>query len=182
MSVSTIKIHDKYFVPYLTEIQIQQKVAEMAQTLNAYFHDKDVLVLSVLNGAFMFTADLVRHLSFDPEVHFLKISTYEDAMTSSHTVKELWGLEKLSLAGKHLLVIEDIIDTGFTASVLRNILNEKHPASTSFVSLLFKPDSFQGDIPPEFIGFSIPPDFVVGYGLDYAQRGRTLKEIFILKD
>lgn len=174
-----MQIHDKTFLPFLSESEIQEKVQSIAKQLNTEYENKEVILISVLNGAFIFTADLMRHLAFQPEVQFAKVSTYGNAMNSTQKIREVWGLENLSIEGKDVLIVEDIIDTGFTADFLRAEIQKHRPASLSFVTLLFKPDAFQGQYPPEYMGFSIPTEFVVGYGLDYAQKGRELREILV---
>jgi hypoxanthine phosphoribosyltransferase len=172
-----MQIHDKIFTPFLSEADIQEKVQSLAKQLNTEYAGKNVILISVLNGAFIFISDLVRHLMFQPEVQFVKVSTYGNAMNSTQKIREVWGLENLSIEGKDVLMVEDIIDTGFTADFLRAEIQQYRPASLAFVTLLFKPDAFQGQYPPEYRGFSIPTEFVVGYGLDYAQKGRELREI-----
>lgn len=175
-----IKIHDKIFVPYLSEAEIQHNITRLATQINADYAGKETLFLPILNGAFIFAADLVRKLDFAPEIQFVKISTYNNSMESSQSVKNVFGLENLNLTGKHILITEDIVDTGFTVDFLIDFLQKYEPASIKVIALLYKPDSFKGKTPPHYAAFEIPSAFVVGYGLDYAQRGRELKEIYVL--
>ena len=177
-----IKIHDKTFVPYLSETEIQDNISRLATQINADYTGKNTLFLPILNGAFMFAADLLRKLTFAPEIQFVKISTYNNSMKSSQNVKNVFGLEGLDLKGKHILITEDIVDTGFTVDFLVDFLQKYEPASIKIVALLYKPASFVGKTLPDYVAFEIPPAFVVGYGLDYAQKGRELKEIYVLSE
>lgn len=174
-----MQIHQKTFAPYLSATEIQAKVKTIAAELNALYEGQDVLLVVVLNGAFIFAADLVRHLTFQPEIQFIKVSSYGNEMVSSQKIREVGGWDNLNIQGRTVLVIEDIIDTGFTADFLREKFQQESPNSLAFVCLLFKPDAFQGIIAPEYTGFIIPSDFVVGYGLDYAQKGRELSDIWV---
>lgn len=174
-----MEIHQKKFVPYLSTTEIQAKVRTIAAELNSLYEGDDVLLIVVLNGAFIFAADLVRYLTFQPEIQFIKVSSYGNEMQSSQKMGEILGWENLSIEGRTVLVIEDIIDTGFTADFLREKIQSQAPFFLGFVSLLFKPNAFQGRIAPEHTGFIIPSDFVVGYGLDYAQKGRELSDIWV---
>lgn len=177
-----INIHDKKFVPYLSATQIQNRIGQVAAQLNEDYAGKETLFLPILNGAFMFAADLIRELAFAPEIQFVKISTYGNGMTTGQNAKNVFGLEGLAVKGKHILITEDIVDTGFTVDFLIDFLQKYEPASIKIVALLYKPASFKGKTPPHYAAFEIPPAFVVGYGLDYAQRGRELKEIYVLAE
>ncbi len=177
--METVQIKDKSFKLYISKEQLQARIAELAAEINETYKGKDVIVLPVLNGAFMFASDFVRALSVQPEIQFVKVSTYGDGLTSSEHANVLLGLNK-GVKGKEVLIVEDIVDTGYTLQFLRQYLSSIGATSVKMVTLLFKPDNFQFDNPPEYQGFAIPSDFVVGYGLDYAQKGRELEAIYTL--
>lgn len=180
--MTRIKVHDKYFVPFITETQISEKIAGLASLINRDYEGKNLLVLSVLNGSFIFTADLVRQLTIPAEVQFLRISTYGNTMESSENAREVWGLQNLTLKDRAVLIVEDIIDSGYTLSFLYDVLEKLQPASLTVATLLFKPAAFKGTHRPDYTGFEIPNAFVVGYGMDYAQQGRELKAIYQLSE
>ncbi|MEO0895203.1 MAG: hypoxanthine phosphoribosyltransferase [Bacteroidota bacterium] len=175
-----IHIKDKSFVPYISEQEIMDRVASLGAQLNQEYADKSPLMIVVLNGAFVFAADLARELTVNPEIQFIRISTYGDSMTSSKDAQLLLGLE-VETEGKDVIIIEDIVETGFTVQYLIDNIRSHNPSSIKLVTLLFKPEKFEGGHKPDFVGFEIPSDFVVGYGLDYAQQGRELKALYQLK-
>jgi hypoxanthine phosphoribosyltransferase len=175
-----ITIKGKPFELYLTAEQIEERVRELAKEINAAYQGIRPVVMPVLNGAFMFAADLIRHLVVRPEIQFVKVSTYGTKMESSGQAQLLLGLDE-QLKGRHVLLIEDIVDSGYTAEFLRNQVDQHQPASVKMVTLLFKPELFQSAYKPEFVGFEIPPEFVVGYGLDFAHEGREWPGIYRLK-
>jgi hypoxanthine phosphoribosyltransferase len=175
-----ISILDKTFEEYLSEENIQARIADMGRELNRAYAGKDPLIVSVLNGAFIFTADLVRHLNFDPEIQFVRLSSYHGGTQSSGQMRVLLDLSN-SPEGRDVLIVEDIVDTGRTLDWLRRDLMLKGAQSVKIASLLFKHEMYQFDTPPEYYCFKIPNAFVVGYGLDYAERGRNLKAIYSLK-
>lgn len=164
-----IQVHDKIFSPYLSETQIKTRVAELGAELNDFYSNKNPLFLPILNGSFIFAADLARELTISPDIQFVKISSYGNEMESAKKINSIFGLDNLQIEGRHILIIEDIVDSGFTVDFLVEYLRQKSPASLKICALLYKPDSFQGENVPDFVGFAIPSDFVVGYGLDYAQ-------------
>ncbi|MDX1908475.1 MAG: hypoxanthine phosphoribosyltransferase [Bacteroidia bacterium] len=174
---ATVQIGQYQFVTYITEEQIRHRVAELGARLNHDYAGRTPLMLVILNGAFMFAADLIRELTMAPEIEFVRISTYGDSMTSSENAQVLLGLE-IEVDGRDVIIVEDIVDTGYTTQYLQEYLEQQGPASVRLVTLLFKPDNFKGGTPPDYVGFDIPPAFVVGYGLDYAQRGRELRCIY----
>lgn len=175
------EIKDKVFKTYITKEQIQSQVEWMAEMINRdYGMYQKILIVGVLNGSFMFTSDLVRNIRRDCEVTFMKVSSYQ-GMDSSGEVSELIGLDAEKVNGSHVLLIEDIVDTGLTMKSVLEKLNGMSPKSVRLASLLFKPDSFKEDYKVDYIGFSIPNDFVVGYGMDYDGEGRNLPDIYVLK-
>lgn len=176
-----IQIHDKTFVESISERNIRDRITDLARIINRDYAGRDPLLVSVLNGAFPFTADLIRKLDCDPEIQFVRLSSYHGAMESSGNISVLLDL-KTDIAGRDVLILEDIVDTGKTLQWLRGYISGKGAASVKLASLLFKEEMFQLDVPPEYYCFRIPNEFVVGYGLDYAERGRNLPAIYKLKE
>lgn len=176
-----IQVHDRQFELYLSEETIQTRIKALAAEINTIYQDHPPLLLVILNGAFMFSADLMRHLTCRPEIQFIRIASYGDEMVSSQTAKLLLKLD-VSLHDRDVLIIEDIIETGRTIAFLQTHLQEQETRSTKIMTLLYKPDQREIDLQPDYVGFSIPPEFVVGYGLDYAQQGRELRAIYRLKE
>lgn len=175
-----VKVSDKYFEIFISEAEIEQEVASLASRINADHQGQEVLFLVLLNGAFMFASDLLKHITLPCSVSFVKLSSYHGGTSSSGQVKELIGLNE-SIEGKHVIVVEDIVDTGTTMDVLIPDLTERNPASVKICTLLFKPEAFKGHFAPQYTGFNIPNAFVVGYGLDYNEQGRNLNAIYQLK-
>lgn len=175
-----LRIHDKSFEVFLTQEAIQREITTVAERLNSDYAGKQVVFIAVLNGAFMFAADLLKRIELSCEISFVKLTSYEGT-ASSGNVCELIGLQT-DLKGKEVIVLEDIVDTGLTMDKLMQLVNEKEPASVKLVTLLFKPEAFRGTNNPHYIGFSIPDKFVVGYGLDYNERGRNTEHIYQLKE
>jgi hypoxanthine phosphoribosyltransferase len=174
-----IKVNDKYFESYLSEETISNRVSALADEINVNFNNKELVFIVILNGAFMFASDLIKKVTLPCEVSFVKLSSYQGMQTTGR-VDEVIGLNT-SITGKNVVIIEDIVDTGITIGKVRKLLHSSQPASVSICTLLFKPQAFHGDIIPEIIGFSIPNDFVVGYGLDYDEKGRNLPCIYKIK-
>lgn len=164
----------------VSEQEISDKIAELARTISADYADRDVLLVGVLKGAVMFMSDLARALTRPVELEFMAVSSYGSAASSSGIVRILKDLDR-DISGKHVLVVEDIIDSGLTLSWLLRNLSTRQPASLEVVALLRKPDAVKVDVPVRYLGFDIPNEFVVGYGLDYAQRYRDLPYVAILK-
>jgi hypoxanthine phosphoribosyltransferase len=170
----------------ITEDEIRAKVAELGALVSADFADRvhgngdELLLVGVFKGAVMFMADFARALSLPVKMEFMALSSYGSSTTSSGTVRILKDIDS-DVAGKHILVVEDIIDSGLTLSWLLKYLEGLHPASVSVVSMLRKPGVQRVDIPVAYLGFDIPNEFVVGYGLDYAERYRELPFVGVLK-
>ena len=174
-----IQVNDKYFESYLSEETISNRVSVLADKINNDYKNKNVVFIVILNGAFMFASDLIKKITLPCEVSFVKLSSYHGMQTTGR-VDEVIGLNT-SITGKDVVIIEDIVDTGITIGKVKKLLQSTQPASLSICTLLFKPEAFHGDIIPEIIGFSIPNDFVVGYGLDYDEKGRNLPCIYKIK-
>ncbi|GAB3648411.1 hypoxanthine phosphoribosyltransferase [Glycomyces tarimensis] len=165
----------------ITEDEIHSKVAELADQVSKDFADTDELLLvGVFKGAIMFMADFARALSVPVKMEFMALSSYGNSTSSSGTVRILKDIDS-DVTGKHIVVVEDIIDSGLTLSWLLKYLKGLNPASVSVVAMLRKPGMQRADIPVSYLGFDIPNEFVVGYGLDYAERYRELPFIGVLK-
>lgn len=175
-----ITILDKTFVESISETNLQARIADLGRELNRDYAGKDPLVVSVLNGAVLFTADLLRHFEFPHELQFIRLSSYHGGMESTGQITPLLDLRG-DLGGRDLLILEDIVDTGNTLAWLRQHLLSRGAASVRMATLLFKHEVFKLDQAPEYFCFRIPNEFVVGYGLDYAERGRQLRSIYKLK-
>jgi len=173
-----VTIEDKTFGIYIQDQEIQLAIQTIANEMNVHYADKKPIFISVLNGAFMFTADLLKKIEVPCELSFIKLSSYSGT-TSTGTVKEIVGLQE-EIAGRDVIVIEDIIDTGITMQKIISQLDLKNPASIRIATLLLKPDSVKVPINPDFVCFSIPDKFVVGYGLDLNGIGRNLPDIYQL--
>lgn len=175
-----IEILDKTFEVFITRDEIQQEVISLAETINEDYLEKEVVFVAVLNGSFMFAADLMKSIKCQNQITFVKMSSYHGTQ-SSGSVDELIGLNT-DLSNRHVIVIEDIVDTGITIDKITTLIESQNPASIKICTLLFKPSAFQGEIKPDYIGFSIPNAFVVGYGLDYDEKGRNLDAIYQIRN
>jgi len=160
----------------ITAEQINGKITELAKEIDAEYADREPLLVGVLKGAVMFMSDLARSLERPSTMEFMAVSSYGSATTSSGVVRILKDLDR-DIAGQHVLIVEDIIDSGLTLSWLLKNLAARHPASIEIVTLLRKPDAVKVEVPVKYVGFDIANEFVVGYGLDYAERYRDLPYI-----
>lgn len=174
-----LQIEDKTFEVFLSDSEIQTEVQALARQIVADYQGKDVVFVAVLNGAFMFAADLMKSIDIPSTITFVKVKSYHGTTTSGR-VDEVIGLTD-SVKDKHVVIIEDIVDTGITMEKLFTLLSVEEPASIEIATLLYKPEAFKGKHTPKYIGFSIPNKFVVGYGLDYNELGRNTKHIYQLK-
>jgi hypoxanthine phosphoribosyltransferase len=165
----------------LTEQQIQNRIQELGARISADYKGKDLLTIAVLRGAVIFHADLIRCLTIDVTVDFLSVSSYHSSTVSSGEVRVLKNVEQ-NLEGKNILLVEDIIDTGLTLRYLLNEIAQYNPASLKVCSLLSKPQRRKIDVPVDYLGFEIPDRFVVGFGMDLAEKYRNLPFIGILTD
>ena len=165
----------------IEEDALQERVAALGQELSAAYAGRDLLLIGVLKGAVFFMADLMRHITVPCEVDFMAISSYGASTDSSGVVRILKDLD-INIEGRDVLVVEDIIDSGLTLSYLIRNLEARGPASLEICALLTKPDRREMDVPVHYIGFEIPDRFVIGYGLDYAERFRNLPYIGILRE
>jgi hypoxanthine phosphoribosyltransferase len=176
-----IIIGTEKFVPFLTEEQIQKRITELGKQISEDYKAKLPIVIGVLNGCFMFMSDLVKNITINCEMDFFKLSSYGDSKISSGKVKMLKDLNA-DINDRHILLVEDIIDSGLSINYIQEIIKEHTPASVKVVSLLMKPESLKYDIKIDYIGFEIPNKFVIGYGLDYAQKYRNLRSIYVLSE
>ncbi len=177
--MTSIQLGDKTFTPYIQEEKILQAVKDVATQINIDLKGKNPLFLVVLNGAFMFAADLVRSINTECEVSFVKLASYHGT-SSTGKVKELVGMNE-NLEGRNIVVVEDIVDSGNTIEHILEDLQTKNPVSVSVVAFLFKPEVFKKNFKIQYIGLEIPNDFIVGYGLDYNGLGRNLRDIYVIK-
>ena len=169
------------FVPYLSREEIQTQVKRVAGELRRDLTGKNPLFLCVLNGAFIFAADLIRETGLnDATVSFVRYKSYE-GLNSTGNVKQLVGLSE-NIDGRDVVIIEDIVDTGLTAVQMIADLKERNPSSVRFVTLLHKPDSSKTGFRPDYVAFSIPPKFIIGYGLDLDGKVRNLKDIYVIEE
>ena len=179
--MNTVVLHDKKFKICMTAAQIDNAVAKVAEKINTDLKDVDVpIFLSILNGSFMFTADLMRKIEVKSDVVFVKLASYQGT-ESTGEVKQIVGLTK-GVEGKTVVVVEDIVETGNTIEEIHKILKDAGAADIKICTLLYKPDAYKKDIPIDYAALQIPNDFIVGYGLDYNQLGRQYKDIYVLDE
>ncbi len=176
--MSRLHIDNMTFEVLIDRTRIAERVRELAQELSADFAGKNPILMIVLNGGFVFGADLLRALDIDCEVDFIKISSYGDEMTTSGEVKMKKDYDCL-VHDRHIVVVEDIVDSGLSLSFLKRKFELQDPASISFVSLLHKPANSRLDFELNYVGFEIGEEFVLGYGLDYRQNWRNLPDIYV---
>lgn len=176
--MSTVKIKDKTFKTFIPESEIKERIKELAARINKDMADKNPLFLAVLNGAFIFAADLMREITIPSEISFVKLASYQGLM-STGKVHEVIGINE-DLTGRHVIIVEDIVDTGCTMKQMIATLGTRNPASIDICTLFVKPDKLKEPLDIKYSAFSIPNEFILGYGLDYDQQGRNLKEIYTL--
>ena len=178
--MSIVKIKDLTFKTFIPESEIQQRVKAVTEKINKDLDGKNPLLLAVLNGSFVFAADLIRNITIPCEISFVKLASYQGT-TSTGKIKEVIGLNE-DLTGRTVVIVEDIVDTGFTMKRMIETLGTRHPESIHICSLLVKPDKLQVPLNIEYAAIEIPNDFIVGYGLDYDQQGRQLRDIYTIVD
>ena len=176
--MSRVTIQDKCFETSIPEAVIKQRVREVAKRIDTDFEGKNPLFLAVLNGAFMFAADLLREVTIPCEISFVKLASYQGT-TSTGKIREVIGINE-DLTNRHVIIVEDIVDTGLTMKRMVEALGTRKPASVSICPLLVKPDKLQVELDIKYAAMEIPNDFIVGYGLDYCQQGRNLRDIYTL--
>jgi hypoxanthine phosphoribosyltransferase len=176
MPQATISLHNKEFTPYLTEAELAAAVRRVAQQLTADYAGKTPLFVAVLNGSFMFAADLMKEVALDCEISFIRVASYQGT-SSTGQVKEILGLQD-SVEGRHVVILEDIVDTGHTMQMLLAQLGAQQPASLEVATFLIKPDALEVPLNIKYQGLAIPNKFVVGYGLDYDGLGRNYRDLY----
>lgn len=176
MIEQTVKLHDKHFKTFISSEKIAEKVKQLAKQIDEDLHHKNPLFVVVLNGAFIFAADLLKEVNLACNITFVKLSSYAGTK-STHTVRELIGLDE-NIDGRNIVLVEDIIDTGITMDNTIKKFKQLGAADVRVATLLFKPNSFQKDFHIDYVGMEIGNDFIVGYGLDYDGLGRNLPDIY----
>ena len=176
--MNTVKIKDKTFKTSISESEIKERIRQLAQRISKDMEGKNPLLLGVLNGSFIFAADLMREMTIPCEISFVKLASYQ-GVTSTGKIHEVLGINE-DLSGRTVIIVEDIVDTGRTMRQMLESLGTRHPASVHICTLFVKPDKLEEPLDIEYAAFSIPNDFIVGYGLDYDQQGRGLKDIYSL--
>ena len=173
-----MQVRDKEFKVFIPFQEISERVKDLGAAINADYENLNPLFVAVLNGSFIFAADLIRELSTPCEISFIKFASYEST-SSSGVLTQLVGLKE-NISGRHVIILEDIVDTGNTISHIWELIQNEGVASLAVVTLLFKPEALEKEVAIRYVGFSIPETFVVGYGLDYDGKGRNLKDLYQL--
>jgi len=176
--MNTIRVHDKIFKPYLTQEEISTRVSFIAEQLNSDYDGKKPLFVAILNGSFIFASDLFKKLNIEVEICFIKLASYKGSKSTGRVVTAI-GLDA-EIYGRDLVIVEDIIDTGKTLTEFLPQLQHQQPSSLKVVALLHKAEATIFPITIDYLGFTIPDKFVVGYGLDYDGLGRNIPEIYTL--
>ena len=178
---SVVTVQGEHFRRYLSAERIQERVTEMGRTITRDYAPTTPILVSVLNGAFMYTADLMRAIDTNCEIDFIKLSSYGAEKVSSGEVHELKSVDA-DLEDRDVLIVEDIVDTGLSMEFMKDRLQQHNPASLRVTTLLHKPTATEPDLTLDYVGFRIPDLFVIGYGLDYGQLARNLSDIYILDE
>ncbi len=173
-----ITLRDKTFKPYLSGTEIQSRISKLAAVINTDYQGRFPLFIAVLNGSFMFAADLMKNIVIDCEITFVKLASYQGTQSTGN-VRTLIG-QDMPLENRHIVILEDIVDTGKTLFEFLPIIKSQNPASVEIASLLVKPEALQHDVSVKYRGMEIPNDFIVGYGLDYDGLGRNLNDIYVI--
>lgn len=176
--MSIVQIKDKRFKTFISEDEIQQRVKAVADRISHDMEGKKPLLLAVLNGSFVFAADLMRHITIPCEISFVKLASYEGTVSTGKVV-EVMGLNE-DITGRDVIIVEDIVDTGKTMERMLDTLGTRNPNSLHICTLLLKPEKLKIPLNIEYAAMEIPNDFIVGYGLDYDQEGRNLRDIYTL--
>lgn len=178
-SDTSVLCRGERFEVYIDREEIGGRVAEIGKEISLHYAGRNPVFIGVLHGACMFLADLLRVLTIDCEVDFRRLSSYAEGKTSSGQIMEREGVARIDLRGRHVVVVEDIVDTGLTMAYLMERIREQGPASVRIATLLHKPDAARVQVPLDYVGFRAPNRFLIGYGMDYEQTGRHLPEIYI---
>lgn len=175
-NLKVVQIKDKKFELYIPEKTILESIQNVANRINNDYKNEKVIFVGVLNGAFMFASDLLKNITLDCEITFIKVKSYSGT-ASSGVVHEAIGLTT-DVKGKHVIIVEDIVDTGLTLEKLYSMIELHNPKSTEVATMLFKPEAYKGNHPPKYVGLEIENKFIVGYGLDYDEEGRNTRDIY----
>ncbi len=178
--MSIVKIKDKMFETSITEDAIKARVKALAAQMSKDLEGKNPLFLAVLNGSFIFAADLMREMTIPCEISFVKLASYQGT-TSTGKIKEVIGINE-DLNDRTVVIVEDIVESGLTMTRMIESIGTRNPASVHICTLLLKPERLKVDLNIEYVAFRIPNDFILGYGLDYDQQARGLKEIYVIKE
>ena len=173
-----IKVHDKQFTPYLTEADITRQIKSIAEKINKDYEGKSPLFIAILNGSFMFASDLFKYLTIEAEISFIKLASYKGTKSTGNVITSI-GLDE-PLKGRHIIILEDIVDTGKTLFEFLPQLRDQQPASLKIAALLHKPDALKYQLEIDYLGFNVPNKFLIGFGLDYDGLARNLGEIYQL--
>ena len=176
--MSIVKIKDKSFRVSIPEAEIKNRVKLLAQQMSKDLEGKNPLFLAVLNGSFVFAADLMREMTIPCEISFVKLASYQGT-TSTGKIKEVIGINE-DLSGRTVVIVEDIVESGQTMKRMIESLGTRNPASVQICTLFFKPEKLKEDLTLDYVAFRIPDDFILGYGLDYDQQGRCLKDVYTI--
>lgn len=176
--MATLKVHGKEFTPYINADKIEKEVARVASEINKDYKGKNPLFIAILNGAFIFASDLFKQVNVEAEICFIKLASYKGVKSTGKVITAI-GLDA-EIYNRDVIIIEDIVDTGKTLSQFLPTLEHQHPASLKIAALLHKPSATVHEIKIDYLGFTIPDKFVLGYGLDYDGLGRNIKEIYQL--
>lgn len=179
-AMETIRILDKTFTTYLKYDDIEKRIIEVANRLNDDLRGKDPIFLGILNGSFMFSAELFKHITIDCNISFLKLASYSGT-NSTGKIKQLIGLSE-DISQRTVVILEDIVDTGITIENIVKQLSGFAPKQILITTLLYKPDSYKYNMPVDYYCFKIPNDFIVGFGLDYNGYGRNSKDIYVISE
>ena len=178
VSMQTIQVKDKSFSLFISEKEILREIKRIAKQINKDFQDKEPVFLAVLNGSFIFAADLLKEVNLPCEISFVKLASYQGVNTTGK-IREVIGLN-VDLTDRPVIIVEDIVDTGLTMAHMLDVLKQQNPASIDICTLLLKPGKLQVDLDIKYCCMEIPNDFIVGYGLDYDGYGRNTKDIYTL--
>lgn len=176
--MSTVQVHDKQFTPFINAATIRERILELGLQISEDYNGLNPLFLAILNGSFVFASDLFRALNIDAEISFIKLASYKGTSSTGNVITAI-GMDE-NVNGRHIILLEDIIDTGKTLHSFLPEIEQRQPASLRIATFLTKPDALQYDVKADYVGFEIPNNFVLGYGLDYDGLGRNLPELYTL--
>jgi hypoxanthine phosphoribosyltransferase len=174
-------VGEEKFIPYITEEEINKRIKELGEEISRDYEGKAPVFIGILNGSFIFLSDLVKNVNLECEIDFLKLSSYGDEKISSGKVRLIKELN-CDVKGRDLIIVEDIVDSGLSIKFMEDLIAGQSPSSVKVVTLLCKPNSLKYNVKIDYIGFNIQSKFVLGYGLDYAQKYRNLNSIYILNE